>query len=368
MSDVIPAPAALTEAVDAALAASSPRIAQLRALGPYFRPGLRVALSTHINADGDGCGSEVGLARALTAMGLHPVIVNPTPWPDSFRFLLDGAGDGPGDAAVEDASARGAAALRNVDLLVVLDISDVKRLGTLADEVRALTIPKLTIDHHLPSDEPPSAVVVSDTTASATGELIFDLLAALDRPLTPAIATALYTAMLTDTGGFRFSNTSPRCHAVAAELLAAGVDPEAMYRRVYASVPVGKLYLLREALGTLAVEPEIGLSWISIPSGAMERYAVKSEDLDGIVEQPRSIAGTRLALLFRDLGYGKVKVSFRSTGDVDVNALARQFGGGGHAKASGAMVPGTMDAARTTVLDAARAFLSGEAGNGAGRR
>ena len=94
----------------------------------------------------------------------------------------------------------------------------------------------------------------------------------------------------------------------------------------------------------------------------MERYGVKSEDLDGIVEQPRSIAGTRLALLFRDLGHGKVKVSFRSTGDVDVNALARQFGGGGHAKASGAMVPGTMDEVRARVLEAARAHVGGGAG------
>ncbi|HEY0779954.1 MAG TPA: bifunctional oligoribonuclease/PAP phosphatase NrnA [Gemmatirosa sp.] len=366
MPDVIPAPAALTEAVDAALAGSRTRLEQLRALGPYFRPGIRVALSTHINADGDGCGSEVGLARALAAMGLRPVIVNPTPWPDNFRFLLDRAGDGPGDAAVEEASARGAAALRDADLLVVLDIADVKRLGTLADAVRSLTIPKLTIDHHLPSDEPPSAVVVSDVSASATGELIFDLLGALDRPLSPAIATALYVAILTDTGGFRFSNTSPRCHAVAAELLAAGVDPEAMYRRIYASVPVGKLYLLREALGTLEVEAGHGLAWISIPAGAMERHGVKSEDLDGIVEQPRSIAGTRLALLFRDLGHGKVKVSFRSTGDVDVNALARQFGGGGHAKASGAMIAGTMEAVRTRVLDAARAHVRATAGEGTG--
>ncbi|GJG85258.1 phosphoesterase RecJ-like protein [Gemmatimonadetes bacterium T265] len=357
MSNTIPAPAALTEAVDQALAASAPRLEQLRALGPYFRPGIRVALSTHINADGDGCGSEVGLARALAAMGLRPVIVNPTPWPDSFRFLLENAGDGPGDAAVEEASAKGAAALRGVDLLVVLDIADVKRLGTLADAVRAFAEPKLTIDHHLPSDEPPSRVVVSDISASATGELVFDLLAALDRPLTPAIATALYVAILTDTGGFRFSNTSPRCHAVAAELLAAGVDPEAMYRRIYASQPVGKLFLLRDALGTLETDAAHGLAWISIPAGALERYGVKSEDLDGIVEQPRSIAGTRCAMLFRDLGHGKVKVSFRSTGDVDVNALARPFGGGGHAKASGAMIAGALDEVRARVVEAARAHV-----------
>ena len=163
----------------ALLTAPPSRRAALKALAPYFRLGLRVALSTHINADGDGCGSEVGLARALAAMGLRPVIVNPTPWPDMFRFLLDRAGNGPGDGPIEDASARGAAALRQVDLLVVLDISDVKRLGTLADAVRTLQIPKLTIDHHLPSDEPPSTVVVSDTAACATGELVFDLLRAL---------------------------------------------------------------------------------------------------------------------------------------------------------------------------------------------
>ena len=260
---------------------------------------------------------------------------------------------------VADADGRFEAARARVDAALALGVGGFLLYGGEQDAVRALTVPKLTIDHHLPSDEPPSTVVVSDTTASATGELVFDLLGALGRPLTPAIATALYTAILTDTGGFRFSNTSPRCHAVAAELLAAGVDPEAMYRRIYASVPVGKLRLLQEALGTLEVEPQIGLAWISIGAGALERYGVKSEDLDGIVEQPRSIAGTRLALLFRDLGYGKVKVSFRSTGDVNVNALARRFGGGGHAKASGAMVAGTLESARAEVLAAARAYLAG---------
>jgi phosphoesterase RecJ-like protein len=94
-----------------------------------------------------------------------------------------------------------------------------------------------------------------------------------------------------------------------------------------------------------------------VPAGALERYGIKSEDLDGIAEHPRSIAGTRLAIFFRDLGHGKVKVSFRSTGGVDVNQLARQFGGGGHAKAAGALVAGSLDAARAQVIDAARAAI-----------
>jgi len=319
-----------------------------------LRPGRRVALSTHMNADGDGCGSEAALARLLTARGMDVRVVNPTPWPSMFAFLL-------GDDVVE-LSYKGAAALRDIDLLIVLDISDVRRLGALADAVRALRVPKLVIDHHVPTDEPAGDVLVADTGACATGELVFDLAVALGAEITKPVATALYAALLTDTGGFRFSNTSPRCHAVASQLLAAGVDPEEMYRRIYASVPVGKLRLLRDALASLDVDSELGLSWISVPAGALEDHGLQSEDLDGIVEHPRSIAGTRLALFFRDLGHGKVKVSFRSTGDVDVNRLARQFGGGGHARASGALVAGTLDEVRDRVVAAAREWLRQPAG------
>ena len=309
---------------------------------------MRVALSTHINADGDGCGSEVAAALLLGQMGVQARIVNPTPWPEMYRFLL---------AGVEEASAKGPSALKGIDALLVLDISDVKRLGALSDTVRALKVPKLVIDHHIASDESAGDIIVSDTAACATGELVFDFASVLGLELTPAIGLALYAAILTDTGGFRFSNTSPRCHAIAGQLLATGVDPEEMYRRVYASVPIGKLALLREALGTLEVDAARGLSWISVAAGAMERYHVRSEDLDGIVEHPRSIAGTRLALFFRDIGHHRVKISFRSTGSVDVNALARQFGGGGHAKASGALVNGSLEDVVTRTVDASRTYL-----------
>jgi phosphoesterase RecJ-like protein len=273
-----------------------------------------------------------------------------------FRFLLGGP--------AVDESERGARALAGADALVVVDISDVRRLGTLADAVRAMRAPRLVIDHHIPSDEPPGDVVLSDTTACATGELVFDFARVLGLEITPAVATALYVAILTDTGGFRFSNTTPRCHAIAGQLLSMGIDPEDMYRRVYASVPVGKLAVLREALATLEVDEPRGLAWVSLSAGAMERHGVRSEDLEGIVEHPRSIVGTRLALFFRDLGHGKVKVSFRSTGDVDVNALARRFGGGGHAKAAGALIAGSLDDVRDLVVAAARALVDGSGGDG----
>ena len=140
-------------------------------------------------------------------------------------------------------------------------------------------------------------------------------------------------------------------------MLAAGVDPEEMYRRIYASVPRGRLKLLRDALDTLETDDAKGLAWVSIAAGALEKYDVSSEDLDGIAEYPRSVKGVRLAILFRDLGHSRVKISFRSVRGVDANALAKQFGGGGHARASGALVLGTLDEVRGKVLTAARGML-----------
>jgi phosphoesterase RecJ-like protein len=291
-------------------------------------------------------------------MGHQALIVNPTPWPNLFAFLKDG---------LDDRSAGGPEAIRSAGALISLDVSDVSRLGSLATAARALPGPRIVIDHHVPTLEPAGDIVLADTAACATGELLYDLAVVLGLEINLPIAEALYTAILTDTGGFRYSNTTPRAHAIAAQLVACGVDPEHTYRRIYASLSPGRLQLLRDALGTLGVDAEFGLAWVSVSNEAMDRYGVSSDDLDGIVEHPRSVAGTRVALFFRDLGYGKVKVSFRSTGDVDVNTLARQFGGGGHEKASGALVTGSLDAVRDRVVTAARSFMGPvpEGGNGA---
>ena len=332
------------------LAVAPARREAIERIADLFSSAKRIALSTHMNADGDGCGSEVAMALLLQQKGLTVKIVNPTPWPALFDFLLE-------DSGVRDETKKGSAALKNVDGLIVLDISDVKRLGNLAESVRQLDKPKAVIDHHIPSDDPPAQTILADITACATGELIYDFACTLDLEITPDIARAIYIAMLTDTGGFRFSNTTPRCHAIAGELLNAGVNPEDMYVRIYASSPPGRVQLLAEVLATLQFDQDAGLAWLSMPAGLIEKYDVRPEDLDGIVEHARSIAGTRMALFFRDLGHGKVKISFRSTGKVDVNAFARQFGGGGHAKAAGAMLPGALDAVRDQVIAAARQFL-----------
>jgi phosphoesterase RecJ-like protein len=197
-----------------------------------------------------------------------------------------------------------------------------------------------------------------DPSASATGELVYDLAVVAGWPIEEDVARALYVAMLTDTGGFRFGNTTPGILRRAASLLEAGVHPERLYEQVYATAPVGRIRLTAEVLQTLAVEADLGLAWVTVPPGAMERHDVSPDDLDGLVEFARSVQGTRLAMLFRTLSNGRVKVSFRSVGDFDVAEFAHQFGGGGHAKASGASIGGAMEEVQQHVLDAARAALA----------
>jgi len=311
--------------------------------------GRRVALTTHVNADGDGVGSEVALWHLLGARGLEPAIANPTPVPDRFAFLLP---------AGADRSERAAKEIEAADVVVVLDISEVSRLGDLQRAIKqSHTV--ACIDHHVSQGSLPGGPRLVAPEAAATAELVFDFASAVGWPLSPEAARALYVGLLTDTGAFRFANTSPRALRIAGALLERGVDPESIYESVYASAPEGRVRLMTEVLQTLVVEPDLGLAWVTVPPDALQRHAATADDLDGIVEYPRSIAGVRLALLFRQITSGRIKVSFRSMGDVDVAELSHQFGGGGHKRAAGASLDGSIADVQQQVLAAARQYLRG---------
>jgi phosphoesterase RecJ-like protein len=327
---------------------SADKLTAAEELAGLLGAGRRVALTTHVHPDGDGIGSEVALAHLLRARGLEVVIANPTLTPPRFEFLLHGL-DG------VDRSRDAVKVLRASDVIVVLDISDLGRLGMLSQTVAETAVPVACIDHHVSPGTLPPGPRYLDPGAAATGELVCEIALANQWPLTPAVARALYVALVTDTGGFRFSNTHPRTLRIAAELLETGLDPEEIYLDVYANAPEGRARLLAETLQTLVVEE--GLAWVTVPPGALERHGVTVDDLDGIVEFPRSIAGVRLALLFREMSQDRVKVSLRSVGNVDVAAFAKPFGGGGHKHASGLSLPGSLPAVQETVLRAARQYL-----------
>jgi phosphoesterase RecJ-like protein len=311
----------------------------------------RVILTTHVNADGDGAGSEAAVAAWLEARGVRATIMNPTPFPEQFRFLLHRS-----DVVVEWQGGVGAQVLRDADLHLVLDTSEANRVGPLAGAVAWEST--LIIDHH-----PPGATAVGsgvqDPSAAATGELVHDLIRLSGGPWPRSAVEGIYVAIVTDTGSFRYANTSPRAHLITADLLARGVIPEEIYRRLYGRVPRRRLELLRDALGTLEAEPHSALAWLTVTDAMIRKYSASSEDLDGLVEHARSIEGTEVAMLFRETANGETKISFRSNGDVDVNRIAREFGGGGHVKAAGALVASPPAQVIPRVLAAARAAAVG---------
>jgi bifunctional oligoribonuclease and PAP phosphatase NrnA len=291
-----------------------------------------VVLTTHVGADGDGAGSQVAVASWLRASGVNVTIVNPTPFPESLRFLLP---DEPLVAELGDGRAE--EALREMDLALVLDTSEENRVAPLMPWLDPANT--VVVDHHPAGPSAVGELRVQDTTAAAAGELVFDLITLSGGEWNPEMALGVYVAIVSDTGSFRFSNTTPRTHAIAARMLEHGVDPESVFQRLFATAPRRRVELLREALATLDTDDRVGLAWMLVPHEIGERLGVSGEDFEGLIEHARSLQGTRIAMLLREVAPGETKISFRSSGDFDVNRLARSFGGGGHAKAAGATIP-----------------------------
>lgn len=309
----------------------------------------RIVLTTHVNADGDGAGSEAALAGWLRRQGREPCIVNPTPFPEVYEFLVE-------DLPVHRlAEAAGRRALEEAELFLVLDTSEASRLGELGAILRTRRV--AVLDHHPPNPEPLGDPAVRDPEACATGELAYDLLLLAGGELTRREAEGLYVAIATDTGSFRFSNTSPRAHRIAALLLEAGVEPEEMYRRLHARFTPARLGLLQRALASLRVDDELPISWITLTHRDVRESGAEKEELEGIVEYARRLQGIEVALLFRELPGGRTKASLRSNGDTDVAAVARSLGGGGHEKAAGVLLESPLHEATPRLLAAVREAL-----------
>lgn len=307
-----------------------------------------IVLTTHMNPDADGAGSAVALLAWLRDRGAEGWFVPPTPLPERYRFLL------PAESwHLPARSADAARACAAADLVVVVDAGDLRRLGRVKPMVEGR--PTVVIDHHTTPTRPIPGDRLVDTGACATAELVYDILMAAGARWIPAIDNALYTAIVDDTGSFAYSNVTPDTHLLAAELVQRGVDVAGIHRQLFESMDVRRLKLLRECLGELRAEG--GLSWITVPDQAYRDLKATSDDLEGLVNYPRAIKGVEVAMLFRTTNDGATKVSFRSNGPVDVDGIARSFGGGGHAKAAGALVSRPLEEVRADVVSAARALV-----------
>jgi phosphoesterase RecJ-like protein len=307
----------------------------------------RVVLTTHVQPDGDGIGSEVALARWLSQEGKEVAILNPHPTQRRFRFLEAIA---PIEAFVPG---RDEIRVAEADLLIVLDISVPGRLGPLEGVVRRHAPPTLIIDHHADAATI-EGIDVRDVEAAATGEIVYRLLVEWEVAIDPPIATALYAAIAYDTGGFRHGNTRAVTHEIAADLVRKGADLAVIRRYLFESVSESRTRLLAHALSSFKRSDGGRVAWVSIPRSMLEAVGADPEDVEGVAEALRAIEGVEVAIVARELHENATKISFRSRGDNDVNAFARRFGGGGHRNAAGAYIEEPLAVVVSRLVPAAR--------------
>ncbi|MBN2331916.1 MAG: bifunctional oligoribonuclease/PAP phosphatase NrnA [Deltaproteobacteria bacterium] len=289
-----------------------------------------VLIATHVNPDGDAVGSSLALAATLQKLDKQVVVYDPDPVPYMFRFL-------PGADLVVNTLPEH----ETFDLLILLDCSEPGRAGR---EMASFSGYRRTacIDHHITNDHFAQFNLI-DPQASATAELVYEVVAALDADFSRDVAVNLYTAILTDTGSFHYENAGPRSFAVAGKLVAKGVDPWMVAQHVYESEPLNRLQLLAYTLQTLRISANGKAACVTVTREMYAKTGTNAEHTDRLVNYPRSIDGVEVAFMLRQTGERSYKLSFRSRGMVDVASLAQEFGGGGHKNAAGCHLDGSAD-------------------------
>jgi phosphoesterase RecJ-like protein len=296
----------------------------------------RFVLTSHARPDGDAIGSALACCQVLRAMGKQADVVLHDAVPRIYRPLPFA------DQAVQADRLNG-----SYEAAIILECDSLLRTRLEGLEDRFL----INIDHHA-SGRPFADVNWIDPHAVATAEMVFRLGREAGVPLSPEIATCLYTALMTDTGSFMFQGTNEHTFALARELTLAGADPSHCARNIYFAHSGAKMRLLGEALRNLNQEGH--LAWIWVTQEQMERCGAKEEDCEGLVNYALSIADAEVAVFFRELPDGRFRVSLRSKGKVNVANLAERFGGGGHECASGCAVKGPLQAAVSEILSQLR--------------
>ena len=293
-------------------------------------------ITTHENPDGDAIGSSLALANYLQRLGKEVTIFFCDPVPEIYSFL-------PLAGQVVHTIPE-----RRYDVCFVLDVGEFRRAGKELEAFNGIDT-FINVDHHLLC-EPFGSINLIDPQASATGALIYRIITAAGGGIDYDTALCIYTAVITDTGSFRYANANPEAFAIAGEMVSKGVNTWSVAEKLYESQPRQRLELLALALATFSISPLGDYASVAVTQEMYESTGSDAELTDGFVNYPRSIAGVEVAIFFREIRAGQFKVGFRSKGHVDVSALAAAFGGGGHHNAAGCNVSGTLEEVRIKVF------------------
>ncbi|MCS6775614.1 MAG: bifunctional oligoribonuclease/PAP phosphatase NrnA [Chloroherpetonaceae bacterium] len=303
----------------------------------------RVVLAGHVNPDGDTLGSALALAHLLRAREKDVVVLSADGVPDIYRWL-------PGADGVQTGTDR-----RDFDLAVVCDAGALDRVGASVLPVIASAARLMDIDHHV-GDAPFGDLRLLDARAAATSEIVFQL-GQLLGPITRPVATCLMTGIITDTGSFRFPNTTPRTFQIAARLQRCGAVPAEIFELVFENRSLAGLKLLGRALDRLQVSGDGRVAWTVLTAEDMRALGATDADTEGIVTHVRAVKTAQAGLLFREIPGGKIRVSLRGREGVPVHRIAARFGGGGHPMAAGCSLPPPLSEAVQTLLAEVRRYL-----------
>lgn len=298
----------------------------------------------HINPEGDSIGSSLALALGLKKFGKKDVsVVSRDPVPENLKFL-------PSSRLVKQKIPR-----KKHDVAILVDCNHIDRTGFNSLNSANTAV----IDHHvLPDNADRSDFYKSlsasliDHNAAAAGLLVYKVLSALNIPFDKEMATNLYAALLVDTGGFRYSNSSSEALKIASQLVEAGAVPLNISTELYENSPFSAMKLQGLSLATL--EKKDGMAWITVTSAMFRKTDTVAEDCDAFVDLPRKIKDVEVAIFFRQDGNRSYKVSFRSKGNANVQKIAMSFGGGGHVAAAGCKVKGTLKEVQKKVFSVVR--------------
>ena len=302
----------------------------------YLKNSNHILITTHTNPDGDAIGSLIAMGLCLDVLNKKTTLYNESPIPAVYRFL----------PAVNRV-------VRNIknenyDLAVILDCGNLKRIGMAVSAVRQIPI-TVNIDHHITNTRFGHLQLI-DTSACATAEIVYRLIKQMDVPLDKAIATSIYTGILTDTGSFRFSNTNRAAFSICQEMVGLGVDPYNIAQHVYGAYSLGRIKLLNLALDSIEISDNGKLSIMTLTQDMFHETHTQAEDVDGLINYAKRIEDVKVAALIQENRNGKEKsknfnrfdVSLRSDGTVDVASIAASFGGGGHFIAAGFSIETTL--------------------------
>ena len=318
-----------------------------RQISELLRSQNTFLVLTHYRPDGDAVGSQLALLLLLKNLGKTVEAWNDDEVPAKFRFLPH-----------SDLITRPPAEPKDFDVVIAIDTSTWQRVGTAAQRIRSRKH-FINIDHHV-SNETFADINWVVPEAPASGQIAFDLIKSAGFTLTLEIATCLFAAISTDTGSFSYGNTSAASLRVAAELVDTGINVGEICRHVYESYPYGRLMLLQKVLARLQLADQKRIAYMWITNSMFEESGAKREDTEGLIDYARAIHGVIVALLFEELPEaGKFRISLRSKHpNVDVNSVARRFGGGGHRAAAGARLSGEPQEIERNVLAAVSEALA----------